>query len=185
MLTFYIAIQVGGSSGHDAVALARSFPSLKIIVQDLPGVEPAFCAYVSPELASRVTFQAHDFFEPQSVVADVYFLKVVLHDWSDKYSMKILRSLLPGLRDGARIILCESCAPPMYNEEGEKVLPVPAERMMTSMDLQMLVSCNAKERTVQDWNSLFVRTDERFELANVVTFPGTTWGLLEVVFHSK
>jgi hypothetical protein len=165
------------------VALAKTFPNLKLIVEDLPSVEPAFRAYVPAELGSRVTFQAHDFFQPQPVVADAYFLKVVLHDWSDKYAIKILRSLLPGLRTGARIILCEACSPVKYNEHGVKVLPLPIERMMTSMDLQMLVSCNAKERTVQDWNDLFAKADERFELANVVISPGAAWGLIEVIFR--
>jgi hypothetical protein len=64
------------------------------------------------------------------------------------------------------------------------VLPVPVERMMTSLDLQMLVALNSKGRTIQEWKSLLLQADERFELANVATFPGTAWGLLEVVFRS-
>lgn len=174
---------MGGSSGHEAVGLAQNFPNLKLVVQDLPTVEQAFRAYVPAELTSRITFQAHDFFNPQPVVADVYFMKGVLLDWPDKYAIKVLRALLPGLRHGARVILCETCSPPKYNAKGDKVMPVPVERMMTSLDLQMLVALNSKERTIQEWKSLLVQADERFELANVATFPGTAWGLLEVVFR--
>jgi hypothetical protein len=175
---------VGGSSGHEAVALAQNFRNLNIVVQDLPTVEQAFHAYVPVELKSQVTFQAHDFFNPQPIVADVYFLKGILHDWPDKYAIKVLRALLPALRHGARVILCETCLQPQYNVKGDKVMPVSVERMMTSLDLQMLVTLNAKERTIQEWERLLMQADERFKLANVATFLGTAWGLLEVVFRS-
>ena len=178
------ASQLGGSSGHIAVALSQNYPNLKLIVQDLPTVEQAFRAYVPTELTSRIAFHAHDFFNPQPVVADVYFMKAVLHDWPDKYAIKVLRALLPALRHGARVILCENCLPPKYNEKGDKVMPLPVERMMTSLDLQMLVALNSKERTVHEWKNLLMQADKRFELVNVATFPGTAWGLLEVVFRS-
>jgi hypothetical protein len=148
----------------------------------MPTVEQAFQDYVPTELNSRVSFQAHDFFNPQTVAADVYFLKGVLHDWPDKYAINIIRALLPAMRPGARIIIYETCLQPQYNSKGEKTMPLPIERMMTTLDLQMLVTLNAKERTVDEWESLFLKADQRLKLASVKTFPGTAWGLIEVVF---
>ena len=53
-------VDVGGSNGPVAVELARTFPFLRCICQDLPDVV-ATC--VAPEdLADRLSFQAHDFF---------------------------------------------------------------------------------------------------------------------------
>ena len=55
---------------------------------------------------------AHDFFTEQPVKdADVYFFKWIFHDWSDKYSIKILRSLIPALKKGSKIILNEYVIP--------------------------------------------------------------------------
>lgn len=38
-------------------------------------------------------------------MANVYFLRWITHDWSDKYALMILRNLIPALKDGARIIV--------------------------------------------------------------------------------
>lgn len=159
------------------------YPKLKLIVQDLPAVEDAFKKTVPSELATRITFQAHDFFQPQTVVANVYFMKAVLHDWPDEQASKILQALVPALRPGARIILCEGLAPPFDTEEWDS-MPLVARQMLSALDLQMLVISNAKQRTVQDWKGLLALADSRLVLANVFTLPSGTWAVLEVVFRS-
>jgi 6-hydroxytryprostatin B O-methyltransferase len=63
------------------------------------------------DLSSRVSFMQYDFFTPQTVQADVYFFRHVLHDWSDADCERILKSLLPALKDGARILLSEGVMP--------------------------------------------------------------------------
>lgn len=72
---------------------------MNMVVQDLPEVQAAFQAFVPHDLTTRVTFQNHNFFNPQTVAADVYFLKMILHDWPDKYAVRILRNLLLPLLD--------------------------------------------------------------------------------------
>ena len=45
---------------------------------------------------NQVEFVGHDFFEPQPKLfkpADVFLLRFIVHDWSDKYAIKILRHL--------------------------------------------------------------------------------------------
>jgi hypothetical protein len=54
---------------------------------------------------------AHDFFEPQTVVADIYLLRWILHNWSDKHCVRILRALTPALKPGARIVINEDVRP--------------------------------------------------------------------------
>ena len=103
-------IDVGGSHGSVAMALVSRFPTVNCIVQDLPevieGLEEQHL------LDGRLTFMAHDFFREQPVKdADVYFFRNIFHDWSDKYSVQILRALVPALKDGAAIIICDTCLP--------------------------------------------------------------------------
>ena len=58
-----------------------------------------------------IIFMKQDMMEPQRLMADVYVLRFVLHDWSDKYAAQILRNLLPALRPGARIAIMENILP--------------------------------------------------------------------------
>lgn len=105
-------VDVGGSAGHVSIELAKNFPDLHFIVQDLPKVIKAAPAPPA-EVADRVTFQSHDFFTEQPEKnADIYYFRWILHDWSDKYCLKILKALVPALKSGARLLLSERCLEP-------------------------------------------------------------------------
>ena len=106
-------VDVGGSEGKYSMALAQSFPDLRIIVQDLPAVVRAVDAKrpVPLELADRVTFMAHDMFVEQPVCADIYLYRWVFHDWPDAYVVKILRQLIPALKPGARVLINDTILP--------------------------------------------------------------------------
>ena len=89
-------------------ALANSTNDIEFIVQDLDSTIKDRREILPQEVGHRIKFMHHDFFTEQPVkMADVYFLRWILHDWSDKYALIILRSLIPALKDGARIILFE------------------------------------------------------------------------------
>ena len=103
-------VDVGGSHGEVCVELARKYPSLKFIVQDR---EELINESSSPkDLGDRVRFTVYDFFTDQTVKgADVYFFRWILHNWSDKYCIRILKALIPGLKHGAWILLQELLIP--------------------------------------------------------------------------
>ena len=116
-----LLVDVGGSDGAIAKELLRSYPHLNCVVQDLS--ETIKSADTPQELKGRLEFQVYNFFEPQPVKdADVYFMRSVLHDWSDKYAVKILSNIVPALKPGAKVILNEVCLPepnllPAYHEQ--------------------------------------------------------------------
>ena len=104
-------VDIGGSHGTAALALASAFSSLTLIVQDLPGVISK-APRPPPDLANRVSFQAHDFFTEQPVSGvEVYFFRYVFHDWPDKYCVQILKALTPAMKKGSKIIMNEFCLP--------------------------------------------------------------------------
>jgi hypothetical protein len=106
-------VDVGGSHGQVSYDIARKFPDLSFIVQDLPKVVEDAKGKVPSDLADRVEFMAHDFFTEQPVKgADVYYFRWILHDWSDLYCVRILKALIPALKSGARIVLSERCLEP-------------------------------------------------------------------------
>lgn len=160
--------QVGGSAGHDDIVLAKTFPDLKITVQDLPKCAPDFETTVPAELRDRISFQAYDFFTPQPVSGDFYLFKYIFYDWPEAYARRIVSSLIPALKAGARIVVLEYVK--MQLPPGI-VLPNGIKRGMTSVDVRMMGMFGHGERTVEDVVNLWTGTDERFE---VVKADGTS-----------
>ena len=116
-------VDIGVSQGSFGIAVAQRCPGAHCIVQDLPDTVALADARLAPELQGRVEFMVHGSFVEQPVKgADVYFLRWVFHDWSDKYCIKILQCLIPALKDGARVIVSEMAVPP------PGALPISQER---------------------------------------------------------
>ena len=104
-------VDIGGFKGRISIALADKFPNLNMLVEDMGMNEQEAHAAVPAHLKDRVNFKVHDMFSPQTVTADVYYIRQVLHDWPDKYSIKVLRQQIPCLKKGAKILLNESLLP--------------------------------------------------------------------------
>ena len=105
-------VDVGGSYGSLSIAIAKRFPGLRCIVQDQPEVVASAREKVPAYLKDRVKFMEHDFFTEQPVKgAQVYLLRWILHDWSDTYAARILKALVPALRVGSKLVICEVILP--------------------------------------------------------------------------
>jgi SAM-dependent methyltransferase len=111
----FTVVDVGGGLGHVSHALAASEHGSKahFVVQDLADiVDKGQSALPGKGLQEKIHFQVHDFFEEQPVHgADVYLLRMILHDWSDKYGIKILRALVPALKPGAKVVINDRVIP--------------------------------------------------------------------------
>lgn len=121
---------------------------------------------------------AHDFFQPQPVQADIYMIKLILHDWPDHESVRILRGLRPSLKPGARIIFID-----YVGKQGEPEgppLPRSIQQMGTATDLRMMALFNAEERPVDAWKKIFKAADERFDIVRVKADPLTFMVVMEV-----
>ncbi|KAL7622417.1 hypothetical protein AAE478_007922 [Parahypoxylon ruwenzoriense] len=177
-------VDIGGSSGHTVRALAPLMPAATFIVQDnnLPALEMGRRAIAGdPSLESRITFTEYNFFKPQSVQADIYIYRHILHDWNDEDSVKILSSLLPALRPGARILISEAIVP----DPPAQRLNTLASKMVRIEDMFMLGAHDAHERTVADFESLFQKVSPyAFRLVGVTsgTQAGAFQSLLEFEF---
>ena len=162
---------MGGNQGYVSFAIANAFPNLNFIVQDTAGMRtPGTIGAVPETLRSRVQLTTHDFFTPQVVVgADVYLLRMILHGFSDKYCVEILRALVPALKRGARIVVNDGGLPEPSGSpaaEGGYYCNI-EEKTMRTMDLLMQVTVNAREKEAGDWEGLFRRADERYRVNRV------------------
>lgn len=168
--------QIGGSHGAVCKAIATKFPGINFIVQDLEHVI-ATAPPLTTEQSESITYQVHDFLTPQPVKdADVYFLRWILHNWSDKYSVRILQNLIPALKPGARIVLNENVLPP------PGVLPRLREERLRSMDLTMKEIQNSQERELDEWKVLFEQADPRFKFKGATQPEGSMQCLIEAVW---
>lgn len=166
-------VDVGGSIGHTSIALAEKFPDLKFVVQDFPDIVAAGESSLPSALKDRITFQAHDFFTPQPVHADAYFLRFILHDHSDQRAVDILKNLLPAFKPGSKLLVMDAVLP----EPG--TMPKTEERQVRLMDLEMMTNFNSKERDIEDWQDLFTRADPRLKIRQVNKPPGSVNSIIE------
>ncbi|TVY47475.1 O-methyltransferase [Lachnellula occidentalis] len=192
-------VDLGGSHGELCAALALTAPNLQFIVQELPRtVQSVDRATLPAEVAPRIEFMEHDFFTPQPVVAAVYTFRQIFHNWADANVVKILRSLIPALRSGARVLVHDLILP----EPGK--LPLMQERQIRyvanvlmgkrhymlngeyrAMDMLMLSICNARERDEEDWRQVFTEADSRFKVLRVFTPKGAALGIVDVVWDGE
>ena len=101
------------------VALAKKYPKLKFVVQEVnqKALEggPKLCP---PEVADRIKFEFHNFMTEQPTKnADVYFFRWICHNQSDKYGVKMLQALVPALKPGVRIVISDNCLKPVGEED--------------------------------------------------------------------
>ena len=94
------------------------------MVQDYKHTVDEGRAALPSHLSERVSFQAHDFFAPQTVAGDVYLLRHICHNWSDENAARILRNLVPAMKSSSRILLVEvvTVRPGVVNRVQEKYM---------------------------------------------------------------
>ncbi|KAJ5412810.1 hypothetical protein N7465_005115 [Penicillium sp. CMV-2018d] len=179
-------VDIGGSSGHTVLAIAPLASEAEFIVQDnnvdaLDMGRKLVLLSAEPGVASRVSFQSHNFFEPQPVSADGYILRHILHDWNDEDSVSILKALLPAIKPGAKVFISEGILP----DPPAQRLNTLTEKMVLIEDQFMLAAHDARERTVGDFVRLFQTASPKFHLVGVTSGveAGAFQSLLEFEFQ--
>ncbi|KAL0952687.1 hypothetical protein HGRIS_006926 [Hohenbuehelia grisea] len=167
-------VDVGGNVGSVTLPLAKAFPHLHFVVQDLDHVINEAQDYWKencPEALTdgRVELQVHDFFKPMPVKADVYFLRVVLHDWPQAEGVKILQNIRDAAKPSSKLILFESIVPhacketsPFLSDASAPTAPAPLlpnyglglGGFVTMVDIQMMTLLGGRERTIEEFVEL-------------------------------
>ncbi len=142
---FHHLVDLGGATGHLAVAACEAYPNLRATVLDLARVEPFARTYIAESSVSdRVTFVQSDFFADPLPPADLYSLGRIVHDWADPQIHALLRKISSALPTDGGILLAEA----LVNDE--RTGPVYA----LMQDLNMLVCTEGRERTFAEYQAL-------------------------------
>ncbi|KAF5387585.1 hypothetical protein D9757_006611 [Collybiopsis confluens] len=165
-----VVVDVGGGSGRSMQILAERFDHLECFVQDLPRV----CEIGRKIMGStfKVAFQDHNFFDPQPIRnASVFYLRTILHDWSDTHAISILRHLRNAAQPRTRLIIAEHLLiSACHDVKGESLLEHPvfgagpkapllrnlgiARSTAYMLDLNMQIMFNGQERMLDEMTHL-------------------------------
>lgn len=175
-------VDVGGGNGQVSLYLARHTEHINFLVQDLAQVVSAGTeqlAAVDDHVKERVEFVAHDFLRPQTLdhPPDVFLLRWILHNWSDAYCVRIIRSLVPAMRAGTKVLIFE------YVLEDGPMRGL-AARSNTQVDMIMAACFGGRERRRLEFEKLLAHSDERFVLESIRHAEGSAMGLVEVGWKS-
>jgi len=151
-------VDVAGGHGYVLTSILRQYPAMRGVLFDLEHViEGAGPLLEASGVADRVVTATGDFFDAVTPGADAYIMKNIIHDWNDDRALPILTNIwnaFEGRRDG-RVILLEAVIPPGNQPDFGKLI-----------DLEMLLIPGGRERTAEEFASLFESAG--FELARIV-----------------
>ncbi len=132
-------VDLGGATGHLAMAARERYPDLAATVFDLPRVI-AF----AKSIATDVEFAEGDFFNDPFPEADLYSLGRILHDWSEETIATLLRKIFNALPPGGGLLIAEVLL------DDDHAGPVSAHMQ----SLNMLVCTDGRERSLPEYRAL-------------------------------
>ncbi|PMD30938.1 S-adenosyl-L-methionine-dependent methyltransferase [Hyaloscypha variabilis F] len=170
-------VDVGGGVGSFCIQLSAIYPDLSFVIQDKDeflrqGKEEVWPKLAPEALSSgRVSFSTHDFFKPNIVKgAEVYWLRYIMHDWSDTYCIAILSALAPALTSNSRILLCEQIMNTTlgFDQITKAPEPLPAnygavKRYSHQRDLCLMSTLNGIERTPAQFRNIIEKAGLKIE----------------------
>jgi hypothetical protein len=140
-------VDVGGGHGRLLAAILGATPHSRGILFDMPQVVAGAPAVLEEQhVADRVRIAEGSFFDTVPEGGDAYVLKNVIHDWPDDDAVRILGNVRRAAATGKTLLLVEGVLPGHDREfSGNWV------------DLEMLVTADARERTAAEYGELLRR----------------------------
>jgi hypothetical protein len=159
---FKTIVDVGGGHGFAICSILQKYPHMQGILFDLKDTVPGADKRIHElGLQERCRTTSGDFFQAVPEGGDVYFMKHILHDWSDEQAVIILQNCRRALESNSdrkrtrKVVLLEFVLPPGNEPHPSKLI-----------DIEMLFFTGGHERTEQEWRELFARVG--FRLSRVV-----------------
>ena len=161
---------VGGGHGHLLCNLLLKHNHLKGTVLELEQAikdKESLWANKLDIATDRCNYLAGDMFR-EVPSADVYLMKMILHDWNDEECIKILSNIQRASPKGARIFIVEHIVPGPDKPHFSKLF-----------DIHMLCALSGKERTEEEYSSLLQNSG--FSYVQTYYPPSRSIGVIEGV----
>jgi|SRR5579884_177876 len=142
---YHTLVDLGGATGHLAIAACERYPHLRAVVFDLPDAVALAQEIVGASpVAGRIKVIAGDFFTDPLPEGDLYTLGRILHDWTEEKILTLLRRIHDRLRPGGAVLIAEKLL-----EEDKR-----GPRWAQMQNLNMLTCTEGKERTLSEYEAL-------------------------------
>jgi acetylserotonin O-methyltransferase len=138
-------VDLGGATGHLAIAICQRYPGIRAVVFDLPEVESVAHEIVADSpVADRIDVITGNFFSDDLPEGDVFSLGRILHDWSESKVLKLLGRIFDRLPSGGALLIAEK----LIDEDRA------GPKWAQMQNLGMLLYCEGKERTLAEYKKL-------------------------------
>lgn len=138
-------VDLGGATGHLAIAACRQYPQLRGVVFDLPEVVPLAREMVKEAgMSGRIDVVAGDFFVDPLPEGDIYALGRIVHDWDPAKIARLLLKICTSLPEGGSLLIAEKML--LDDKSGP--------RWAQMQSLNMLTCTEGKERTLFEYTTL-------------------------------
>jgi len=145
---FHRLVDLGGGSGHLAIAACERYPNLRGAVFELPRVvEFAREMVARSPAADRIELIPGDFFNDPLPESDLYSVGQILHDWNEDKIVRLLDKIAARLPMGGGLLIAERLL------DADKRGPLHAQLQ----SLNMLICTEGKERTLDEYSALLCR----------------------------
>jgi acetylserotonin N-methyltransferase len=145
---FHRLIDVGGATGHLAIAACQRYPGMKAAVFDLPDAAALAGEVVSASsVAERIEIVSGDFFVDQLPEGDLFALGRILHDWTEAKVLILLQRIFERLPPKGAVLIAEKLI------ADDRTGP----RWAQMQNLGMLLYTEGKERTLSEFRNLLER----------------------------
>jgi hypothetical protein len=146
---------IGCGNGSALSAALRRYPSMTGLFFDQAHVIERMRAQVEGDgLAGRCEFQSGSFFDAVPPGAEAYFMRHIIHDWTDERSRTILTNVRRVIPPDGRLLLVEMVVP----DDNEPSLA-------KAFDVTMMLFPNGMERTEREYRTLL--REAGFDLTSV------------------
>ena len=138
-------VDLGGATGHLAIAACQRYPQMQAVVFDLADAGPLAQEIVGASpVSNRIRIMAGDFFVNPLPEGDLFALGRILHDWTAEKIVRLLGRIYQRLPPGGAVLVVEK----LLDEDRR------GPRLAQMQDLNMLTCTEGKERTFSEYEAL-------------------------------
>lgn len=177
-------VDIGAATGANAIRLITLYPQLNCVVQDYGDIVSAAAkaaATLSKDVYDRIVWDGYDYYTPQSQHgAAIYLMSHILNGNTDElvldhlpYShmiksrmdtnhachpnskcVKMFKNVVRGMTPGSSTLLILDWVDPLSFGEDRP-------RVFDSLDMHMIAQTNVYSRSLERWDAMLKRADER------------------------
>jgi hypothetical protein len=167
-------VDVGGGNGSLLSAVLAAYPSRRATLFDMAEAVAAAKRGEGGPLPGASFVIGDVFTTPAPADGDVYLIRHLMHDYDDADCVRILNNVRRAMKPTARVLVLEA---PLPSDDS----PGPGRWL----DLQVMVLCGGRERTVEEYGGLFERAGLKLSRTIPTAHPAMTVVEAVVADHAR